>query len=193
MNVAKTFVLSLVLLAVCSCAIKERGRDSLWSCIHTVYNQILVEFEEDCKAFNKEYEAWSAKAKNWKQREYDFINSLPDEELQAYSEFRDTYNQDNWPKHLIARRKFTTLLDESWDNKKLVTFKGLVREGGELIKQSAYLDSERGKLEKRQKQLAKELSALKEMERKVEEDRRYRQMLSAIERIGFSLDSLRQR
>ena len=189
MNVAWTFVLCLALLAISSCAIQERNRDPFG--LHAFYNQEIIKFEEDSKTLGQEYLNWSAKVKNWKQKEYYFLNSLSNEELQAYSELKDTYNQNKLPKHLIALRKFMALLDESGDINKLVTFKWLIREGEELIKQSAMLDSKWEKLEKRQKELAQQLSALKEMERKVEEERRYREMLSAIKGIGSGLDNLR--
>lgn len=84
-----------------------------------------------------------------------------------------------------------SLLEDSGDFKKLTTFKWLCREGGELIKQSATLDTKWDELEKKKTQLNEQLSLINKMERTIEEERRYREMLSSIRGIGSSLDNLR--
>lgn len=189
MKAARTFALGLVLLVVPSCAKRITLNDFL-APVYKICHDDILKLDEDKKAFAQEVETWSAKVKVWKQREYVFMNSLSNDELQGYSEFKDSFTQGD-AKHLLARRKFLALLQESADLNKLTTFKWLEREGGELIKQNDTLDAKWQELEKRRKQLVRLSLALEETKRKADEERRYQETLSAIRGIGSSLDSLR--
>lgn len=126
----------------------------------------------------------STRLRTGKQKETDFMKSLSNEELQAYSEFKETYKQGD-AKHLLAYRKFETLLRESPDSKKLITFKWICREDAELVKQGEALNSKFHELEKKRKSFAEIDAWLEKEHLKAKEDSRYREIISEIKSANF--------
>lgn len=195
MNVISILALGLIMFAFSSCETYRSGYPDPYKnpmiVLALQYLQPeLLKFEEDKKAYIKEVELWSTGERKWKQEENDFMKSLSNEELEAFAEFKETYKQGG-AKHLLAYRKFETLLHESLDIKKLTTFKWLCREERELMKQAETLDSKTQELEKERKRWADLAAWLEKEHRKAEEDRRHREIVSAIRGIDSTLEQWR--
>jgi hypothetical protein len=195
MNITSILALGLIMFAISSCETQRSGYPDPYKNPFIVsampyIQKDLIKFEEDNKTYANEVALWSSKVKLWKQKENDFMKSLSNEELQAYSEFKETYKQSD-AKHLLAYRKFDSLLSESTDPKKLSTFKWLCREEGELMKQGETLDAKFQELEKRRKRWAEMAAWLEKEHRKAEEDRRYQEIVSAIRGIDSTLEQWR--
>jgi hypothetical protein len=118
--------------------------------MHRTFSQMhfdsVKKLSEDQKAFAKEVDIYLAKEKAWNLKYDAYISSLSKGELQAQSEFIEAYKQ-NEAKYLLARRNLEKLLEESGDVNKLITYKGLCREGGELTKQKNMLMAKYQELE----------------------------------------------
>jgi hypothetical protein len=186
MKVITTLVLGLIVFAISSC-VKQSGTypDPYNNPLIVLANQILLKkFEEDKKVYAKEVELLLARARAWKHKENDFMKSLSNEELQTYAELKETFKQGD-AKHLLAYRKFETLLHESADLKKLTTFKWLRREGGELTKQNEELEAKFQKLEERRKAWIDEAAWLEKEHLKAKEDSRYQEAISARNSANF--------
>lgn len=81
MNVLSTFALGLMLLAVSSCANQYKKDREFIEPFYKIHYQEVVKFKENNITFGQEYDNWLAKVKSWKQKQYDFMKSLSNQEL----------------------------------------------------------------------------------------------------------------
>ncbi len=185
------FFVFFLLLILCSCANSVNLLERYHHTLYKIYGDSVNKLNEDQKVFAQEVENYIATVKEWNHKYDLYINSLNNEELKALSDLSEAYNQGDKPKYIMARRKLETLFEESGDVNKLINFKRLGREAGELVKKRDALNYKMDELENRRKKLVQFWESLKEMRRTIEEERRHQEMLSAIKRIDSGLDSLR--
>jgi len=151
-------------------------------------NQMVIEstikFNQEKECLTKEVADYKANYNSWRQKNKDFLNSLSDEELKAYSEFAEEYKNNNEAKTIIARRNFISLLQKSDSAKKLSTCRKLSEEAAELNKKYDELNVRLQDIERMEYKIAKSNEASKE-------ERKHEEKISAIKGISSRIDSMR--
>ncbi len=185
MKVANTFVLCIVVIVGSSCGLQmARDLAEIKRLNNQIYIDSIIKFNKDSESLAKDVADYKAKITSWRQKREEFLNSLSNEELKPYSEFIEANTNNNEAKSIIALRNFINLLQKSDSPKKLTMYKNIVHEAVELEKKENELND-------RLQELVKDEKWLVSVKQSMKEERKHKEMVSAIKGVSSSINSMR--
>lgn len=185
MKAAWTLLFCIVVIVISSCGLQmDRDMAEIRHMNNKIYIDSTINIKKDSENLSKDISDFNAKMKRWRQNNDEFLQSLSNEELKAYSEFIEANRNNNKAKTILTFRNFIDLLQKSDSPKKYTMYKNIVNEGAELEKKENELNDRLQKLVEKEKSLVS-------WEQSMKEERKHEETVSAIKGISSSIDSMR--
>ena len=163
LKAAWTFLFCIVVIVISSCGLQmDRDMAEIRRMNNKIYIDSTINLKKDSENLAKNISDFNTKMKRWRQKNDEFLQSLSNEELKAYSEFIEANRNNNKAKTILTFRNFIDLLQKSDSPKKYTMYKNIVNEGAELEKKENELNDRLQKLADKEKSLVSWEQSMKE-------------------------------